>query len=114
MTPVSQGKRPARVCRPQTLAKMKTASISAQISRMLSRWARISPCRRMKALCAPTTANSPKPVAVPLAQAASDGRDAKENMAENPVGGNAEALRAGGVQGNRDILACGLGKIKLN
>ncbi|CFO34234.1 Uncharacterised protein [Bordetella pertussis] len=66
---ISQGNQPVSVCSPQTLPKMKTASIRAHTARMLSRCARISPWRRMKALCAPTTANSPRPVAAPLAQA---------------------------------------------
>lgn len=66
---VSQGNQVVRACRPDTLAKMKTASISAQMATTLARCARIRPWRRMNALCAPTTANRPSPVAVPLAQA---------------------------------------------
>lgn len=56
---VSQGNQAVKACRPDTLAKMKTASINAQMATTDSRCARINPWRRMNALCAPTTANRP-------------------------------------------------------
>ena len=68
---VSQGNQVVRACRPDTLAKMKTASISAQMATTLARCARIRPWRDERALRA--TANRPSPVAVPLAQAGGQG-----------------------------------------
>ncbi|MNT19914.1 hypothetical protein D3C72_1552010 [compost metagenome] len=83
---VSQGNQDVSACKPDTLAKMNTASISAQMATTLSRCARINPWRRMNALCAPTTANRPSPVAVPLAQAVRNrGDDKVVNMMRVPV-----------------------------
>ncbi len=83
---VSQGNHAVSACRPDTLAKMKTASISAQMATTLSRCARMRPWRRMNALCAPTTAKRPRPVAVPLAQAVRKAGDDKvANMEKIPV-----------------------------
>src|SRR3546814_8496413 len=80
---VSQGNHSTMACSPQMLAKIKTISIKPQVSRIAGRCRRIRPCRRMKALCAPTTANSPGPVAARLAHAE---KKEEEVTSENIIG----------------------------
>ncbi|MOA09526.1 hypothetical protein D3C78_1293630 [compost metagenome] len=66
---VSHGSAVVSVRRPATLAKMKIASMAAQVATTGTMCLRRMPWRRMKALWAPTTANRPMPVAAPLNQA---------------------------------------------
>jgi hypothetical protein len=78
---VSHGSAWVSVRRPATLAKMKMPSMAAQVATTGTMCLRRMPWRRMKALCAPTTANRPMPVAAPLNHAARPGPpEMMENM----------------------------------
>jgi len=85
-TVVSHGSWSVSVRSPATLAKMKAASMAKQVAITgITCWRRM-PCRRMKALCAPTTAKRPMPVPAPLSQAALVAwAVTTENMGELPV-----------------------------
>jgi len=70
-TVVSHGSAWVSVRRPATLAKMKMPSMAAHVATTGMMCLRRMPWRRMNALCAPTTANRPMPVAAPLSHALS-------------------------------------------